>query len=456
MLEAAMDRQYSGNPEETFFTGGGEHHFVNFEREEDGRSFDLREGFANSVNLVFVRLLRDIVNYTIAQGPVSRQELMDDSEVEARRSYLERFADQEGSAFLHRFISDYENLTPDQVLDKLAGHGHKSATARTIMFRSARPHADFASYTTFMMQHPPSTEIDTAKLMKLYNDYPVERFSLADRAYIAGVNPLELWLCSYLQSNPHATRSAIIEVSRPVRIESYAWLFHPNLKRAQDTRIREILEQDAFAQIQKRWARLGYPFDRLVPSLATAVGSSADRPGALAELVGILLNDGVRLPTARFESLQFGAGTPYQTLLIHDGDKHEQRVLDAAITHVVKEAMIGVVQDGTAKRVKDAYKDPSGQPYVIGGKTGTGDQRYDEFAAGGRLISSRVLNRTGTFVFYIGDRFFGTITAHVAGEDAADYKFTSALSAQMLKGLEPVLGPLINSAPLEAQNLHRP
>ncbi len=69
-------------------------------------------------------------------------------------------------------------------------------------------------------------------------------------------------------------------------------------------------------------------------------------------------------------------------------------------------------------------------------------------APGGRLISSRVVNRTGTFVFYIGDHFFGTITAHVAGEDAADYKFTSALSAQMLKALAPILNPLINGAPV--------
>ena len=152
MLEAAMDRHYSANPSETFFTGGGEHHFVNFEKEEDGRIMDLREAFHNSVNLVFVRLLRDIVNYTIAQGPVTRQELMGDSEVEARHTYLERFADQEGSVFLNRYVTDYENLTPDQVLDKLAAHGHKSATARTIMFRSVRPQGDFAAYSAFMAQ----------------------------------------------------------------------------------------------------------------------------------------------------------------------------------------------------------------------------------------------------------------------------------------------------------------
>lgn len=55
---------------------------------------------------------------------------------------------------------------------------------------------------------------------------------------------------------------------------------------------------------------MGYPFDHLVPSLATAIGSSGDRPAALSELVGIIQNDGVRLPTLRIDTLHFAANTP--------------------------------------------------------------------------------------------------------------------------------------------------
>lgn len=66
---------------------------------------------------------------------------------------------------------------------------------------------------------------------------------------------------------------------------------------------------------------------------------------------------------------------------------------------------------GTARRLHGAYTDAAGEPLPVGAKTGTGDHRYDEFGPGGRLISSRVVNRTGTIVFYIGDRFFGTVTA---------------------------------------------
>jgi hypothetical protein len=105
--------------------------------------------------------------------------------------------------------------------------------------------------------------------------------------------------------------------------------------------------------------------------------------------------------------------------------------------------MIEVVENGTARRLRGGYVDHNGIPLIIGGKTGTGDHRYDEYGTHGRLISSRVVNRTGTIVFYIGDKFFGTVTAHVAGQKAENYKFTSALSAQMLRSLAPILQPLI-------------
>jgi len=49
------------------------------------------------------------------------------------------------------------------------------------------------------------------------------------------------------------------------------------------------------------------------------------------------------------------------------------------------------------------------------------------------------------------DRFFGTVTAYVPGQDAARFHFTSALAVQLLKGLEPELRPLIGSPEVVAQ-----
>ena len=59
---------------------------------------------------------------------------------------------------------------------------------------------------------------------------------------------------------------------------SYRWLFRPRTAGAQNHRIRTMLEREAFRRIHAQWQSTGYPFPSLVPSLATALGTSADRP----------------------------------------------------------------------------------------------------------------------------------------------------------------------------------
>ncbi|MGH2877974.1 MAG: hypothetical protein ACRDLV_17110, partial [Solirubrobacteraceae bacterium] len=53
-------------------------------------------------------------------------------------------------------------------------------------------------------------------------------------------------------------------------------------------------------------------------------------------------------------------------------------------------------------------------------------------------------NRTAAFVFFIGDRFFGTVLAFVPGKEAANYHFTSALAVQVLKDLTPSFLPVLD------------
>jgi hypothetical protein len=102
-----------------------------------------------------------------------------------------------------------------------------------------------------------------------------------------------------------------------------------------------------------------------------------------------------------------------------------------------------VVQEGTAKRAKQAFYKEDGSVIALGGKTGTGDQRFDVYGAGHRLIESRYVNRSATFVFNIGERFFGSMTAYVHGPESAHYDFTSALPVQLLVTLAPSLMPMI-------------
>jgi hypothetical protein len=90
-------------------------------------------------------------------------------------------------------------------------------------------------------------------------------------------------------------------------------------------------------------------------------------------------------------------------------------------------------------RLSGAFLGPEGQPIRVGGKTGSGDNRYKTFGRGGNLVASRAVNRTATFVFFIGDRYFGAITASVLGSQAEDYQFTSALPVTVLKFLAPII-----------------
>ncbi|NWB87760.1 transglycosylase domain-containing protein [Pseudomonas gingeri] len=442
MLDAALSRQYSANPGESFFTGGGLHHFHNFRKEDNGRSPTLREALRESINLPFIRLMRDLVRYSTYQGPNNSAELLKDDNEPRRQEYLARFADREGTAFMLRFWKKYQNKTSQERLDTFLDGMHPTPIRLAAVHRYLLPNAPQAVFNTFVRAHLKTEKVTDERLAKLYKTYGPGTFDLPDQGFIAKVHPLDLWLLGYLLNNPQAHFSQVVAASEFERQEVYGWLFKSKHKSARDSRIRVMLEIEAFLDIHQRWQQVGYPFDHLVPSLATAIGSSGDRPAALAELVGIILNDGIRMPTLRIDSLHFAAGTPYETRLVNDPDKGK-RVMPSEVATALREALSQVVDAGTARRVSGSFKQPDGTPLAMGGKTGTGDNRIEAIGAGGRVLSSKSINRTATFVFYIGDHHFGTLTAFVPGRSAESFKFTSALPVQVLKGMAPILTPYL-------------
>lgn len=448
MLEAALDRTYSASPHEQFFTGGGVHTFLNFNKEDDHKIISVREALRNSVNLVFVRMMRDIVRYYMTAVPGSSAKLLEDVKDERRPAYLARFADREGSQFVSRFYRKYQGKTPEQAMELLIANVRPTPPRLATIFNSVMPHADFGAFSAFMRQTLPVADLSEKDLRRLYEKYSPQTFSLPDRGYLARVHPLELWTVAYLRAHPKAGFQEVIDQSRDERQEVYSWLFKTRHKNAQDSRIRSLLEIEAFQEIHKEWKRLGYPFDSLVASYATSIGSSADRPAALAELMGIIVNNGVRAPIVRMDELHFAADTPYETVVARQVQPGEQ-VMPPEVAAVVRGALADVVAQGTARRLNKAFTLSDGTVMVAGGKTGTGDQRFEVYGKGGRLIQSRVVNRTATFMFYIGDRFFGTLTAYVRGSEAAKYRFTSGLPVQVLKSLAPVITPLLEQAAQE-------
>ncbi len=441
LLEAAMTRQYSASLTELFFTAGGQHHFNNFERSDDTRVMSVNEAFNRSVNLVFIRLMRDISHFYINEIP-GIEELLKNEDGPLRQAYLERFADFEGKEYLQTIYRSYRNLSGAQLVKTLAMHVSKTPYRLAMAFRAVQPNASIEAMTAFMAQRLMNEMPDKPQLQKLYNQYGRDKFNSNDRAYLAGVHPLELWLVEYQLANPGATFDEMVNASVDERQTSYAWLFKTSSQNKQLNRVRIMVEQEAFAAIHRQWQQLGYPFSSLVPSFATALGVSADRPLALAQLMGIIVNDGLSLPMASIQSLEFAAGTPYETL-IQATPQVGERVLSQAISRTVRKALIEIVETGTGRRLSGVFIGPDGQPLAVGGKTGTGDHRSRRFGPGLQLLEETVVDRNAIFTFFIDDRFFGTILASVGGPAAGNFEFTSGLASQLLKILQPALMPLL-------------
>ncbi len=433
-LDKAMERRYSANPQEIFFTGGGQHNFSNFDKNEDDKIFDVGEAFRHSINLAFIRLMRDLVAYHRARLAYNADDVLTNPANPARRTLLQEIGDDESRAALRRAYLNYSRLTPGEIVQRFAGSRGNREKRLAILFFAWRLGADADSLRAWLEKHGVKTaDSDVPRLFRAYQN---PRLTLTDYAYLLAVHPLDLWCAGELRNEPNLPWEKLDAASGEARRAGAAWLFHERNKRAQDLRLRIRIEKDAFNRMTPYWQRLGFPFKTMVPSLATAIGSSSDRPVALAELAGILVNDGVRRPATSLARVHFASDTPYETVLERTAD-HGEQPLAGEVARTVRRAMAEVVEQGTARRLAGAFLLPDGKRVTVGGKTGSGDNRFQTFGRGGELISSRATNRTATFIFYIGERYFGVVTAYVQGREAENFSFTSALPVTLLKLLAP-------------------
>jgi hypothetical protein len=434
MLNSALDRKYSASPYGAFFTGGGIHRFSNFNKKDNQRTMSLGSAFRRSVNLVFIRLMRDIVNYHIFQGDRFSYDMLRNADHPKRKEYLGRFVEHESALFIHKFFTKYSANPRQKKIQLLHDAVRPSLYRLAALYRFVFPDMNQDDYQERLQNQLSDIQLKKPEINRLYFKYNPKKRSLSDFADIVGIHPLELWLAAYLYHHPNADFEEVFQKSKPARLDAYGWLFRTSRKSKQDKRIRIILEQDAFDSIHKAWQRLGYPFKKLVPSYATAIGSSADRPEALAEIMGIIINEGLYKPAYLIEEITLAGDTPYHTHFVRKPAK-AKRVLHSEIALIIKNALLNVVEKGTAKRVYQAFFNDEGTTLPVGGKTGTGDNQHKNLDTDGMVISSKVINRTATFAFIIGDRFFGNITAYVPGPQAGEYSFTSSLPVALLKNL---------------------
>jgi membrane peptidoglycan carboxypeptidase len=442
-LQLALDRKYSASPGEVFFTGGGAHVFHNFDKKDNGRIVTIREATARSVNLAYIRLMRDIVRYYEARLPYNRDLILSDIANPERRWMLQEIADEESRHFLYSAYKSFINKSQDEIVKLILGKKAISDRHLTILFYAWNRQSDEASLAQWLEKH--LGRIDPERLALLIKAYGNAQLDLSDYGYLLGLHPLRIWCGQQMAQNPSIKWNDLWENSAEACRISSEWLFKTRNRSAQDLRLRIRFERDAFAAITNQWKQLGFPFDRLVPSYATAIGSSGDRPEALAQLMGILVNDGVQLPSIRMTRLRFGEGTPYETAL-EPADAKEKRVLHPSVARAILPVLAEVVQSGSAARLSGAFR-IGDKALVVGGKTGSGDNRFDTVGRYGQRTSSRSVDRTAVFAFYIEDRYFGVLTALVPGKDAEAYGFTSSLPVAVLKLLAPAIEESMSSHP---------
>ncbi len=444
MLNSALTRKYSASPYEVFYTGGGVHRFSNFNKKDNLRTVSLRIAFRHSVNLVFIRLMRDIVNYHIYQGNSLSYDMLHNADHPKRKAYLDRFVEHESTLFIQKFYKKYNQISRQRKLQILQNEIGSAMYRRVALYRFLFPEMTLKNLRTLLREQLSDIPLKKYDINRLYHKHNPHKRSLTDVAHIVGIHPIELWIAAFLCHHPGADYKEVYQKSKSVSMETYRWLYRTSSKYKQDKRIRIMLEQEAFDSIHKAWQRLGYPFKKMIPSYATAIGSSADRPESLAELMGIIVNDGIYKPSILIQEITFGSNTPYETHFVR---KHPQakRVLHPEIAHLIKKALFNVVEKGTAKRAYQAFYYDDGASLPVGGKTGTGDNQHKQIDPDGMVISSKVINRTATFAFIIGDRFFGNITAYVPGPQAGEYSFTSSLPVALLKNMAGQLKTVLNT-----------
>lgn len=91
--------------------------------------------------------------------------------------------------------------------------------------------------------------------------------------------------------------------------------------------------------------------------------------------------EGPELPTVDVEHVQFAVDTPYEpdVAIKPPGPK---RVFAPEVAATVRRAPMAVVAEGTGARLRGAYRAADRRPLAVGGKTGTGDNRFESFGAG--------------------------------------------------------------------------
>ena len=202
MLGAALDRRYSASPWPGFFTGGGLHYFHNFDKDDAGKILSVRTAFRDSVNLPFVRLMRDVVAYETARLPGNPAAMLTDRNDPRRAIWLRRSQEEEARTFLARFHRMHAGQSPEASLESWITRAHPTPRRLAVAWRSVFPERSFEDFAAALRALPAGVALGEPDLRAMYAKYGRDRFTLSDRAFLARMHPLELWLMEWQREHP--------------------------------------------------------------------------------------------------------------------------------------------------------------------------------------------------------------------------------------------------------------
>ena len=427
ILAWSMSRRISANPDRKFLTGESWHQFHNYQKSDDQKNPNIWQMTTDSINLSFVRLMRDVVDYYIEQSGYNKIAILTDKNNPVRKKIIDDAVKKEEMFYLNGlnfFVERIQDSFSDVFLmdEKIAGN--EGVTDKAIIIRAR----DIIKQMNLPLDKSVENNVYNHSYKKSGEKY---RMLLSWFKRITHYE--KKWLLARVRQQHNRDSDLIaIEQTRIIQ-QTSQWL------RSSKFWIKNTLythmERQAFAQgVTPAWKKLGYPFN-VSPSYAVVLGSSGDTPMSLVELAGILLNDGVHeknissieriilAPESEFE-------TPFKII-------HQQEVIiPRAVAIVARKAMEGVLHKGTAIF---ASRHPL-MKYVqsAGAKTGTGDNRYNQEPVNRSAAVLSVLDTgEGKAKYAI------CITMSVTDGDIAHYKFTSKVPVRILSRIADHLSPVI-------------
>jgi hypothetical protein len=208
---------------------------------------DVWEATRNSVNLVYIRIMRDIVRHYASSTPGAAARILEDAENPLRETYLARYVDQDGRIFIHRFYQHHKPLGPGQMADELYARTGHNPMRFTVVFRYLEPRASLEAFVAALHKHvPASASLGQKALETLYRTYAPDAYSLTDIGYLAQVHPLELWVVKTLRAAPETDLATLYESGMGCASRSTTGCSRPAARTSQDIRIQSLLEVEAF------------------------------------------------------------------------------------------------------------------------------------------------------------------------------------------------------------------